>query len=114
MSSLDNIINIISNDLTDIFYQISENFFKNIYNRNNNGLEKHLAKKRKHICIRLFSLFKKVFPKYEEDYIKKLILFIEYNIRNVDPTFGEKYEKEIDNLFYKVKNINNEKNKEIN
>ena len=114
MSFLDNIINIISNDLSDIFYQISENFFKNIYNKNDNGLEKHLANKRKHVCIRLFSLFKKTFPKYEEEYIKKLILFIEHNIRIEDPTFGEKYEKEIDNLFYKVKNINNEKNKEIN
>ena len=114
LNFLDNIINIISNDLSDIFYQISENFFKNIYNRNDNGLEKHLANKRKHVCIRLFSLFKKVFPKYEDDYIKKLILFIEHNIRTKDPTFGEKYEKEIDNLFYKVKNINNEKNKDIN
>ena len=114
LSFLDNIIKIISNDLSDIFYQISENFFKNIYNRNDNGLEKHLANKRKHVCIRLFSLFKKVFPKYEEDYIKKLILFIEHNIRIEDPTFGEKYEKQIDNLFYKIKNINNEKNKEIN
>ena len=114
MSFLDNIINIISNDLSDIFYQISENFFKNIYNKNDNGLEKHLANKRKHVCIRLFSLFKKVFPKYDNEYIKKLILFIEHNIRIEDPTFGEKYEKEIDKLFYKVKNINNEKNKEIN
>ena len=111
LNFLDNIINIISNDLSDIFYQISENFFKNIYNRNDNGLEKNLANKRKHVCIRLFSLFKKVFPKYEEDYIKKLILFIEHNIRIEDPTFGEKYEKQIDNLFHKVININNKKNK---
>ena len=33
----DKIINIVINDLKDNFYNLSENFFKNIYNKNNNG-----------------------------------------------------------------------------
>ena len=108
----DNIFDIISNDLSDNFHQISENFFKNIYNKKDNGLDKNLAIKRKHVCIKLFSLFKKAFPKLEEEYLKKIILFTEYKIRIEDPTFGKKYEKEIDNLFYKVRNINNKSKEE--
>ena len=105
----DNIINIISNDLRENFEKISGSFFKNIYNRNDNGLEKKIAMKRKYVCIRLFSLLKKAFPKLDKEYIKKIILFFEYKIRLEDPLLGKKYENEIDNLFYKVKNINNEK-----
>jgi hypothetical protein len=105
----DNIINIISNDLRENFEKISGSFFKNIYNRNDNGLEKKIAMKRKYVCIRLFSLLKKTYPKLDEEYIKKIILFFEYKIRLEDPLLGKKYENEIDNLFYKLKNINNEK-----
>lgn len=105
----DNIINIIINDLSDNFYNLSENFFKNIYNKNDIGLDKNLAIKRKFVCIKLFSLFKKVFPKLDEEYLKKIILFFEYKIRAQDPSLGEKYTKEIDDLFYKVKNINTQK-----
>ena len=105
----DNIINIIINDLSDKFYKISENFFKNLYNKNDIGLDKNLAKKRKFVCIKLFSLFKKVFPKLDEEYIKKIILFFEYKIRSDDPTLGQNYSKEIDELFHKVKNINTQK-----
>ena len=105
----DNIINIIINELSDYFYHISDNFFKNVYNKNDIGLEKKLAMKRKFVCIKLFTLFKKTFPKLEEDYIKKIILFFEYKIRSDDPTLGQKYTKEIDELYYKVKNINNQK-----
>ena len=108
----DKIINIVINDLKDNFYNLSENFFKNIYNKNNNGLNKNLAIKRKYLCIKLFSLFKKVFPKLNEEYIKKIILFFEYKIRIEDPSLGKKYTKEIIDLFYKIKNINNEKSKE--
>ena len=108
----DKIINIVINDLKDNFYNLSENFFKNIYNKNNNGLNKNLAIKRKYLCIKLFSLFKKVFPKLNEEYIKKIILFFEYKIRIEDPFLGKKYTKEIIDLFYKIKNINNEKSKE--
>lgn len=105
----DNIINIINNDLRENFEKMSESFFKNIYNKNDNGLEKKIAMKRKYVCIRLFTLIKKVFPKLDEEYIKKIILFFEYKIRLEDPLLGKKYENEIDNLFYKVKNINNDK-----
>ena len=105
----DKLINIINNDLRENFDKMSENFFKNIYNRNDNGLDKKIAMKRKYACIRLFSLLKKVYPKFDEEYLKKIILFFEYKIRLEDPLLGKKYENEIDNLFYKVKNINNDK-----
>ena len=71
-----------------------------------------MAIKRKHVCIKLFSLLKKAFPKLEEDYLKKIILFTEYKIRIEDPTFGKKYEKEIDNLINKVRNISNKSKEE--
>ena len=105
----DNIINIIIKDLSDNFYNISENFFKNIYNKNDIGLNKNLAMKRKFVCIKLFTLFKKVFPKLDKEYIKKIIIFFEHKIRSEDPTLGPQYKKEIVELFYKVKNIKNKK-----
>ena len=105
----DNVINIILNGLSDDFYDLSEKFFKYIYNKNHIGLDKYLAKKRKFICIKLFSLFKKVFPKLDEEYIKKIIIFFEYKTRKEDPLFGEKYKSKIDELFHKVKNINIQK-----
>ena len=105
----DNIIHIILNGLSDDFYDLSEKFFKYIYNKNHIGLDKYLAKKRKFICIKLFSLFKKVFPKLDEEYIKKIIIFFEYKTRKEDPLFGEKYKSKIDELFHKVKNINIQK-----
>ena len=108
----DIIFNIITNNLRDDFYKISENFFKNIYNKKDNGLDKNFAQKRKAICIKLFSLFKKVFPKVEEEFLKKIILFFEYKIRLEDPTLNQKYLKEVDNLLYKIKDIINEKNKD--
>ena len=101
----DNIINIIINNLNENFIQISDDFFKNIYNKNDNGLDKNLAIKRKSACIKLLSLCRKTFPKLDEEYLKKIILFFEYKIRSEDPTLGKRYIKEIDDFYYKIKNI---------
>ena len=106
----DNIINIVINDLKDNFYHLSEHFFKNIYNKNNIGLKQNLAIKRKHLCIKLLSLFKKAFPKLNEEYLKKIIVFLEYKIRIEDPSLGKKYKKEMEDLCHKLKNIKNGEN----
>ena len=108
----DNIINIIINKLNDNFIQISDDFFKNIYNKNDNGLDINLAIKRKSACIKLLSLCRKTFPKLDEEYLKKIILFFEYKIRSEEPTLGKRYIKEIDDFYYKIKNIYNENNNE--
>ena len=101
----DYIINIITKNLNENFIQISDDFFKNIYNKNDNGLDKNLAIKRKSACIKLLSLCRKTFPKLDEEYLKKIILFFEYKIRSEDPTLGKRYIKEIDDFYYKIKNI---------
>ena len=103
----DRLIGMISNDSTKQFEQISENFFKKVYNKNNNGLEEDIAKKRKFVCIRLFSLLKKVFPNSDKEYLKKIIIFFEYNARADDPDMGKKYIKEIDNFLQKIKYFDN-------
>ena len=108
----DNIINIIINNLNDNFIQISDDFFKNIYNKKDNGLDKILAIKRKSACIKLLSLCRKTFPKLDEEFLKKIILFFEYKIRSEDPTLGKRYIKEIDDFYYKIKNIYKENNNE--
>ena len=108
----DNIINIIINNKNENFIQISDDFFKNIYNKNDNGLDKNLAIKRKSACIKLLSLCRKTFPKLDEEYLKKIILFFEYKIRCEDPTLGKRYIKEIDDFYYKIKNIYKENNNE--
>ena len=108
----DNIINIIINNLNENFIQISDDFFKNIYNKNDNGLDKNLAIKRKSACIKLLSLCRKTFPKLDEEYLKKIILFFEYKIRSEDPTLGKRYIKEIDDFYYKLKSIYKENNNE--
>ena len=108
----DNIINIIINNLNENFIQISDDFFKNIYNKNDNGLDKNLAIKRKSACIKLLSLCRKTFPKLDEEYLKKIILFFEYKIRCEDPTLGKRYIKEIDDFYYKIKNIYKENSEE--
>ena len=108
----DNIINIIINNKNENFIQISDDFFKNIYNKNDNGLDKNLAIKRKSACIKLLSLCRKTFPKLDEEYLKKIILFFEYKIRSEDPTLGKRYIKEIDDFYYKLKSIYKENNNE--
>ena len=108
----DNIINIIINNLNENFIEISDDFFKNIYNKKDNGLDKNLAIKRKSACIKLLSLCKKTFPKLDEEYLKKIILFFEYKIRSEDPSLGKRYIKEIDDFYYKIKNIYKENSNE--
>ena len=89
------------------FNNISEHFYKYVYNKNNNGLDLVKSIKRKKICIKMFNLLRKIFPKTDENLIKKIIIYIEYRIRNEDQTLGKKYYKIINNLFNKIKLLYN-------
>ena len=104
----ENLINIINNNINgkciNEFNYISEDFFKNIYNKSNNGLDKNMASKRKHVCIKLLYLLKKTIPNSEEDFLKKIIIFLEYKIRNEDPTLGTKYNNKVEEISKKIKN----------
>ena len=87
------------------FNNLSENFYKNEYNKNNNGLDLINSIKRKKICIKMFNLFRKILPKEDDILLKKLIIYYEYRIRNEDKTLGKKYYKIINNLFNKIKTL---------
>ena len=53
----------------------------------------------------MFNLLRKIFPKKDEILLKKLIIYVEYRIRNEDKTLGKKYYKIINNLFNKIKSL---------
>ena len=89
----------------DEFNNLTENFYKNEYNKKNNGLDLINSIKRKKICIKMFNLLRKIFPKKDEILLKKLIIYVEYRIRNEDKTLGKKYYKIINNLFNKIKSL---------
>ena len=90
------------------FNLIINNFFKNIYNKNN-GLDIITANKRKQVCLKMLSLLKKILPNTNEDDIKKMIIFVEYKVRCEDPTLGRKYIKHIGSFYIKMKEIINGK-----
>ena len=79
-----------------------KDFYDNIYDKNNNLNEK-TANKRKQICLKLFDFLKKMFPNFDEEDLKRMIIFIEYKIRSEDPKLGEKYIKQIKTFFVKIK-----------
>ena len=85
------------------FNNISESFYKTIYNKENNGLDFNSSLKRKKICINLLYLIRKILPKSNISFIKKMIIYYEYKIRKEDPVLGKKYYIMINNLFNKIK-----------
>ncbi len=64
------------------FQEISNNFFSNIYDKNNKDLDTYMAKMRKHICIKIFKIIHKFNPEINKDFLKKIIVYFEYKIRN--------------------------------
>ena len=44
-----------------------------------------------------------MFPNFDEEDLKRMIIFIEYKIRSEDPKLGEKYIKQIKTFFVKIK-----------
>ena len=93
------------------FNELSNDFYKNIYNKEDNGLNYSNGNKRKIFCIKMLNLIKKLMPENNIDFLKKIIIFFEYKIRNEDPTLGKKYCIAIKNLCKKMKEIIDEKEK---
>ena len=87
------------------FNNKSEKFYKDIYNKKNNGLTLINSLKRKKICINLFNLIGKIIPESNKETIKKIIIYYEYKIRTEDPILGKKYYYIINNLFKKIKSL---------
>ena len=87
------------------FNNKSEKFYKDIYNKKNNGLTLINSLKRKKICINLFNLIGKILPESNKETIKKIIIYYEYKIRTEDPVLGKKYYYIINNLFKKIKSL---------
>lgn len=63
------------------FKDLSDDFFENIYDKNNNGLDIDIAKIRKSVCIKIFKVLKKARPDIAIELLKKMIVYFEYKIR---------------------------------
>ena len=82
------------------FYELSGNFFDNIYDKNNNDLDIEMAKIRKSSCLKIFKLIHKIFPEINTDFLKKIIIYFEYKIRSDDFNL---YSNKINTLFEIIK-----------
>ena len=85
------------------FQEISNNFFSNIYDKNNKDLDTYMAKMRKHICIKIFKIVHKLYPEINKDFLKKLIVYFEYKIRNDSSNLDKLYSNKIKSLFEIIK-----------
>ena len=63
------------------FKDLSDDFFENIYDKNNNGLDIDIAKIRKSVCIKILKVLKKARPDIALELLKKMIVYFEYKIR---------------------------------
>lgn len=63
------------------FKDLSDDFFENIYDKNNNGLDIDIAKIRKSVCIKILKVLKKARPDIAIELLKKMIVYFEYKIR---------------------------------
>ena len=63
------------------FKDLSDDFFENIYDKNNNGLDIDIAKIRKSVCIKIYKVLKKARPDIAIELLKKMIVYFEYKIR---------------------------------
>lgn len=82
------------------FYELSGNFFDNIYDKNNNDLDIEMAKIRKSSCLKIFKLIHKIFPEINTDFLKKIIIYFEYKIRCDNSNL---YSNKINTLFEIIK-----------
>ena len=85
------------------FSELSNNFFNNIYDKNNNDLEPEMAKIRKKLCIKIFKMVHKLFPEIKADFLKKVIVYFEYKIRNDNTNFDKIYTNKIYSLIEIIK-----------
>ena len=81
------------------FKELSNNFFNNIYDKNNNDLDADMAKVRKQTCVKIFKLVHQVYPEINKDFLKKVIVYFEYKIRNDNSNLDKLYSNKINSLF---------------
>ena len=79
------------------FKEISNNFFNNIYDKNDIDLDVDMAKIRKNFCIKIYEMIHKLFPEINTEFLKKVIIYFEYKIRNDNSNL--EYSNKINSLF---------------
>ena len=85
------------------FKELSSNFFNNIYDKNNNDLDTEIAKIRKQLCLKIYKMVHKFFPEINSDFLKKVIVYFEYKIRNDSTNIDKIYSNKINSLFEIIK-----------
>ena len=85
------------------FKELSNNFFNNIYDKNNNDLDADMAKIRKQTCVKIFKLVHQVYPEINKDFLQKVIVYFEYKIRNDNSNLDKYYSNKINSLFEVIK-----------
>ena len=85
------------------FKELSSNFFNNIYDKNNNDLDTEIAKIRKKLCLKIYKMVHKFFPEINSDFLKKVIVYFEYKIRNDNTNIDKIYSNKINSLFEIIK-----------
>ena len=85
------------------FKELSSNFFNNIYDKNNNDLDTEIAKIRKQLCLKIYKMVHKFFPEINSDFLKKVIVYFEYKIRNDNTNIDKIYSNKINSLFEIIK-----------
>ncbi len=85
------------------FKELSNNFFNNVYDKNNNDLDGEMAKIRKQLCLKIFKMVHKIFPEIKTDFLKKVIVYFEYKIRNDNLNEEKVYSNKINSLYEIIK-----------
>ena len=85
------------------FKDICGDFFENVYDKNNSELDSDMAKIRKNMCIKLFKICKKIYPIINETFLKKIIVYFEYKIRNDNSINDKIYISKVKDLFETIK-----------
>ena len=89
--------------MENYFKELSNNFFNNIYDKNNNDLDADMAKIRKKTCVKIFKLVHQVYPEINKDFLQKVIVYFEYKIRNDNSNLDKSYSNKINTLFEVIK-----------
>ena len=85
------------------FKELSNNFFNNIYDKNNNDLDSEIAKIRKQLCLKIYKMAHTIFPEINSDFLKKVIVYFEYKIRNDNSNIDKNYSNKLNSLLEIIK-----------
>ena len=85
------------------FKEQSNNFFNNIYDKNNKYLDAYTARIRKQKCRKIFKLICREYPEINKEFLKKVIIYYEYKIRNDFSNIDKNYSNKINSLCEMIK-----------